>query len=282
MDEDSVDTFGKASNLYAKWMEDQKIPIAYCPEKIRTDSYRIVALATSGKIDDALSEAMELARTTIPEDHTISPGSRMLWWEAKTLPARIGHMIGTVEAMKQGLESLPTPAEVKASREFTQACWWIDGLRFILTGLIQIKEGELDEARRTADAVALHGEMMIQSKEKARLQGELTLWTRGFHSLEVLASQLRGEISMAGPPERRGSACNWFASARDRQSYSPVLLPPSILYPVGARLGDFQMLSKRPKEAVEAYQRALVQFPGDRRTLDALEKAKAEVGKLEE
>ena len=42
-------------------------------------------------------------------------------------------------------------------------------------------------------------------------------WNRAFRALEVLASDLRGRLAMAGPKDRRGTAYNWFASAADRQ-----------------------------------------------------------------
>ncbi|HLP40554.1 MAG TPA: tetratricopeptide repeat protein, partial [Fibrobacteria bacterium] len=83
----------------------------------------------------------------------------------------------------------------------------------------------------------------------------------------------RGHLAMAGPAERRGTAYNWYASAADRQHPAPMLLPPLIITPMAARLGAFYLATKKPDEAIDAYQRALTAFPNDMNSLVGLKSA---------
>lgn len=277
---EAVSAFGKAANIYQNWMDRNQIPLADCPEWIRSESYRIIALASSGDPDSALTASKKLAAISIPDDRRNSPGARMLDWEAKTLPARIGHSIDTEKSFKDALSSLPAPDLTRRMGEHTTAHWWINGLRIALDGLLKVRQGKLSEARDVSQALTVHGEMMVRTQETARNFGERTQWLRAFRSLEVLASQLRAEIASAGPKVLRESAYNWLASAADRQSNEPMMLPPCIMVPMAAKLGDFHLRAGRPSHAIESYERALTRFPGNLRAQDGLTTAKREAGDL--
>jgi len=118
-----------------------------------------------------------------------------------------------------------------------------------------------------------HGEAMARTQGAANASGERSSWTRSFRALEVLASEVRGRIALAGPADRRDLAYNWFSSAADRQLPAPMLLPPVVLSPMAARLGEFQLTSGKPKDAIESFQRGLASFPNDLGALDGLRRA---------
>lgn len=274
--------FSQAAALYDAWMKRQKANIADCPEWARAECYRIVSMVSVGDFEVAYTAARQLAATPIPKDRTGSPGTRFLLWDVKTLPARILIHSGKQGKAVQAADSLPKPADIAEFRKDSLAYWWIDGLRFALEAQRLIDKGDFEEARNVIGVITQHGEKMVGTQAAAVAGGERSQWIRAFRALEVLASDIRGRLAMAGPEDQRETAYNWFASATDRQHPSPLLLPPMILTPMASRLGEFQLAQKRPPEAIEAFQRALASFPNDMNSLVGLQKAYQAAGKAPE
>lgn len=266
--------FSKASSLYRVWMDNYKLTLADCPEWISSEAYRVVALASQGEKETAMAAARQLASIVLPDDRKSSPGARMLDWEGKSLPARLGHMLDTEASLHEALAALPSTTDTKLMRNRTLANWWIDGLRIALDGLVHVKKGDLEQARQVSQALTVFGESMARTQQESAQTGERTLWLRAFRSMEVLASQLRGEIAFAGPADKREIAYNWFVSAADRQLPDPAMLPPSILIPMRSKLGWFQLQSGRPADAVECFEESLQRHPNDPGTLEGLKNAR--------
>lgn len=269
----AASTFGRASSLYQRWMKDNKVGLADCPEWIKAECYRIVALVSKGEFDTAYAAARQVAATHPPADRPSSAGSRFLLWDAKTLPARILIHRGLRGNAEEAANSLPKPDEVKAFRKHSLAYWWIDGLRFALEAHRLIDAGEIDEARNVVAALTQHGELMAATQTAATESGERSQWIRSFRALEVLASDARGRLAMAGPKEKRETAYNWYASAEDRQRPASMLFPPLVLTPMAARLGTFFLATQKTDEAIGAFQRALAAFPDDMNSLVGLKSA---------
>ena len=259
--------FGRASSYFEGWMKENKATVADCPEWVKAECYRIVALASKGDFDTAYAAARQIAATPIPEKRNASPGVRFLLWEAKTLPARILLHRGLRGNAAEALYSLPKPPDLKTTREKSLAYWWIDGLRFALEARCLLDAGKFGEAQQVGAAFTLHGEEMSKTQAEAAAIGERSAWTRAFRALEVLASDLRGRLALAGPQVGVGTAYNWFASAADRQQPAPMMFPPMIITPMAIRLGEYYLAVNQPKEAIEAYQRALAAFPNDMNAL---------------
>lgn len=276
---EAASAFGRASSFYQKWMKENKATIADCPEWAKSECYRIVSLVSKGDFDTAYAAARKVASTPLPADRPASAGTRFLLWEAKTLPARILIHRGLRGNADEASNSLPKPEELANYRKHSLAFWWIDGLRFALEAHRLIDAGKFDEARDVANALTQHGEAMSATQKTAAAGGERSQWTRSFRALEVLASDVRGRLAMMGPKEKRATAYNWYASATDRQHPAPMLLPPMIITPMAARLGAFYLASKKPDEAIEAYQRALASFPNDMNSLVGLKSACEVAGK---
>ncbi len=275
----AVAAFALSTSLYDKWMKRDKVSFADCPEWVRSECYRIVATLSKGDFDSAYADSRKLAGTELDRKRLASPGSRMLLWNAKTLPARILLQRGKIGNATEALQSLPNPKEIKDTHAASLAYWWMDGLRFSLEAQRLINEKDLDGARDVVAALTLHGESMAKTQAASTVLGERSSWGSAFRALEVLASALRGKITMDGPKNRMGTAYNWFASATDRQRPAAMMVPPMVLSPMAIHLGEYYLAAGKPIDAVEAYERALAAFPNDMNALVGLKNA-AEKAKL--
>ena len=274
--------FARESSLFQGWMKENKASLADCPEWLRAQCYRSVSLASKGDFDAAYAAAKQVAALPVPEGRLSSVGARFLLWEGKTLPARLLIARAGAGNTKEASRSLPKPEETKALRKQCLACWWIDGLRIALEAQRLMDAGSLDEARNVLAALSQHGESMANTQAAASANGEISSWKRAFLALQVLASDVRGRLAMAGPAEKRELAYNWFSSAVDLQHPEPMLSPPMLLTPMSSRLGDFFLLTGKPENAVEAFQQALIAFPNDTNSLSGLKRAYEAAGKTSE
>ncbi|MGL5016839.1 MAG: tetratricopeptide repeat protein [Luteolibacter sp.] len=262
--------FGSAAALYQSWMKQNNATIADCPEWGKAECYRIVALTSMGDFDTASTAARQLAATPIPKNRPTSPGARLLMWDAKTLPARI---LLYRDLPAEALKTLPKPSETQQLRKHSLSHLWIDGLRLSLEVMRQLDARNLVAAREVATVLSQLGDGFSKTQATATASGERSSWNRAFRGLEVLSSDLRGQLAAAGPKGTAGTAYNWFASAADRQHPAPMMFPPMILTPMANRVGRFYLTAGQPTEAIEAFQRALVAFPNDINALRGLKSA---------
>ncbi len=265
--------FGRASSQFEKWMKDNKATVADCPEWGKAECYRIISLVSKGDFDTAYAASRQVAATAIPKNRPSSPGARLLMWDAKTLPARILLHRGLPGNAAEAIPSLPKPEETRQFRKTSLSYLWIDGLRLALDAKRLIGEKNFEGARDVTTAMSQIGEGLSNSQTTANSNGERSSWNRAFRALEVLASDLRGQLAMTGPKDRAGIAYNWFASAADRQRPAAMMYPPMILTPMAIRLGEYYLAAGQPTEAIEAYERALIAFPNDMNALRGLKSA---------
>jgi tetratricopeptide (TPR) repeat protein len=266
-------TFERAGAALDRWMKDNKTSVADCPEWANSECYRIVALTSKGDLELALPSARKLAAIPFPKNRAFSPGARAVLWEAKTLPARVLLYRGQHGDAAAALSSLPKPEETKDTRDKSLAYWWIDGLRLNAEGRRLVDEGKVSEAREVAAAINHHSEKMLKQQNNAAANGERSAWNRAFSALDILGRDLHGRIELANPKNGVGTAYNWFAGAADLQHPAVMMYPPVILTPMAARLGDYYLITNRPKDAIEAYDRALTAFPNDMSALLGLKTA---------
>lgn len=271
--EAAVAAFARTVELYEQWMKSNKTNVADCPEWVKAECYRVVALASKGDFDTALTAAKRLAATPLPVERASSDGVRMMLWEAQTLPARLYMRRGKPGDAALALASLPKPKAIKPYHEECLAYWGIDGMRIVLDVERLLDEKKLEDARTTAAALAFHGEQMAKAQQVANEGGERSAWSRSFHAMELLAADVRGRLALAGPESLRGSAFNWFRSAADHQRPAALLYPPVVLSPMLARVGSLYLTEKKPEEAVGAYDEALAAFPNDIEVLQGLQQA---------
>lgn len=266
----AASAFGRAATIFDRWKEENKATIADCAEWVKSECYRIIALSSKGDFETAYAASRRVAEIPLPGKRYGSPGSRMLLWEAKTLPARLLMKRGLPGNTMEAFHSLPAPETLRPTRDLCLAAWWIDGLRLALDAKRLAEAGKLEDAKITAAALAKHGDSMSKLQAAAGKGGERSAWNRSFRALEAIASEINGRIALAGPPVAHGSAYNWFRSAADRQQPATMLSPPPILNPMVGRVGEYYLLAKRPQDAVDAFKEALGLFPNDIDTLKGL------------
>ncbi|MEP2774615.1 MAG: hypothetical protein ABJQ29_06470 [Luteolibacter sp.] len=278
----AASAFGRAATLFSLWMKNNDASPADCGEWVRAECYRIVALISKGDFDNAIASAEKIAATSVDPTRPAAPGTRKLLWDAKTLPARVLMARNLPGDSAKALASLQSPEDAAPFREKSLSYWWLDGLRIALNARDLIESGELAKAAENAAALSYHGEAMVKKRAAAFTIGEQSEWMYAFRSLEVLAAELRGRLALAGPEDGRGSAFNWFRAAADRQKPATMLNPPALLTPMAMRLGDYYLAAGKPRDAVNAYQEALEDFPNNQVTLDKLIEAKklAEAAKV--
>ncbi|MBC7979570.1 MAG: tetratricopeptide repeat protein [Armatimonadetes bacterium] len=269
----AASAFGRAVTLFSTWMKENKAAPADCGEWVRSECYRVVALASKGDFDNALAAAEKISNTSVDPKRLAASGTRQILWEAQTLPARILLRRSDKGDPAKALAALPSPEAGKDIRARSLSYWWVDGLRIAIEAQRLLDTGVLDEASKTIEAISFHGQAMAKRQTMGAVIGERSQWIRSFRALEVLASELRGRLALAGPPAGHGSAFNWFRAAADRQKPTSMLSPPAILTPMAMRLGDYYLARNQPTEAIAAYNEALANFPNDLETLERLQKA---------
>ena len=275
----AVSAFGRATTLFSIWMKNNKATPADCPEWVRAECYRTVALISKGDFDNAIASAQKIAKTSVDAKRPTAPGTRKLLWDAKTLPARVYMTRNLRGDSARALASLQSTDAAAPFREKSLSYWWVDGLRITLNTRSLIESGDLAQAAESAKALSFHGEAMLKKRPVAAALGEQSEFLNGFRSLEVLAAELRGRLALAGPKKGRGSAFNWFRAAADRQRPATQLNAPSLLTPMAMRLGDYYFAVGKPRDAVDAYEEALEDFPNNKVTLDKLRNTKEFVKK---
>lgn len=268
----AASAFNRSATLFSNWMKNNNATAADCAEWVRSETYRIIALASKGDFENAIASAEKIATASIDPTRPAAPGTRILLWDAKTLPARVFMARNLPGDSTKALQSLQSPEDAKPFREKSLSYWWLDGLRISLNARILLESGELEQATEAATALTYHGEAMLKKRPVAFSIGEQSEWLSSFRSLEVLAAELRGMLALAGPEENRGSAFNWFRAAADRQKPATLLNPPTLLNPMAMRLGDYYLASGNTRSAIAAYQEALEDFPNNQPTLDKLKK----------
>jgi len=278
----AVSAFSHACSLYETWMKASQVSVMDCPGWVASECYRCVALASKGDYETALAAATALAARKVPVERSASSGGRLLLWEAKTLPARLLMARGGKGDISKALASLPAVQEIANYEKTSLARWYVDGLRLDLDGLRLIEEQKYEEATNVSEALSHHGEGMERVQRAASVIGERSLLFRNFRALEVLASELRGRLAMAGPKATQMAADTWFRSAADRQRRATDELPPAVLTPMAVRQADYQLLVNKPGEAVESYHEALKAFPNDLGALKGLAKAADKAGMKED
>jgi tetratricopeptide (TPR) repeat protein len=271
---EALNAFSKSAALFEKWMNENKVSAADCPEWLDAQCYRIVTLNSMGRRQEAFDAAIQLSETQIPAERKNSPGARVLWWDIKTLPTRLALDAGALPQSTADEKLLPTADAAKDLMKHSLAHWWINGLRLALETQRQIQANQLDKARNTINALSQHGEMMAASQKLATQSAERSEWNRAFRALEMITANARGQLAIAGSEENRNIAYNWFSAAADRQTASPMMKAPLVLTPMAGQIGEYFMAINQAPEAIEAFEKALKAFPNDSRLIERLTTAR--------
>ena len=267
------EAFGRASDLYSEWMKAANLTALHCAPWTKAECYRAVALASKGEYDSALAAAMAVASIEVPIEEVNSSGGRMLMWEGKTLPARILMRRGRKGDMKIALDALPKLEELEGVGKKSLVLWSFQAHSSITTARLLLEKGEADDVLLVSQDVTRLGENFVKTRDVAVGMGERSEWLRTFKNFEVMASELRGLITMSRPKADRGGAFNWYRSAIDRQSRMTLMMPPGVLLPMEARLGEYYVDRGEADQAIETLQQGLEKWPNDLELLTRLKGA---------
>ncbi|MDB6078191.1 MAG: hypothetical protein JWO82_1938 [Akkermansiaceae bacterium] len=278
----AVEAFAKAGQGFSTWMKAVKVTAIDCPGWIKSECFRAVALASKGDYPTALAVAKAVAAIPVPADVVTDgkltksangEGARLLLWEARTLPARLlmrRNGKGDVEA---ALASLPAKESQKQYGKGSLCTYFYQGLAFALEGRKAIDSGDQKNASQIVAALSLHGQRMQETQSSVRSTGEATYWFRAYEGLNTLAGETRGLLAMADKDGMISSAHSWYSTADDHQSLPSMLLPPTILLPMKARIAESYLAEKKPDAAVEVLEAAAKLYPNDFEVLTRLEQA---------
>lgn len=264
--------FSRCGELYIAWMKQSKLTIVDCPEWVRAEVYRSVALASSGDYESALAAATALSNVKIPDDRIESAGARMMYWEAKTLPARLLMRRGSAGDSAAALQTIPAPDVVKSISTKTKVGAFYQGLVLALESRKALTEGNKERVLELYKLMVLHGSKMEEVRAQAIKLGEVSPFARAFDCLEIMALEIKGNLAMSDGKDKCGPAYNWYSGARERQRLGTRMLPPITLYPMSAHLAQYYELKGDLKSALEMYQEGLTFWPNDLILLEGAKK----------
>jgi tetratricopeptide (TPR) repeat protein len=276
----AIEAFTQAGEIYSQWMKSSGVSHSDCPGWVKAECYRAAALANKGDYNSALAVAKTVAAIKVPPEEARREGAQLLLWEGRTLATRLLMRRSQPGDTALAIAALPKPEDQKVYEKDkrTHCAWFYQGLAFLLESRKKLEEGKLQEAQEIASAVTLHGEKMAENRDAAAAAGERSAWIRAFKALEISASELRGAMAMAGPKDGIGSAFNWYRAALDRQTPPSMLMPPTVLLPMEARLGEYYLAKGDAKAAVDILVEAQGKHTNDIEILTRLQKALTKAG----
>lgn len=274
--------FAKSSSQFADWAAASKLQPVDCAGWTKAECYRAVALASKGDYEAALAAAKAVAAIEVAPAKAASEGGRMVLWEAKSLPARLLLRRADPGDYELALKSLPSSEVAQKYADKTLVVWSWQAISSVAAGKFAVEKGNLEEAREVQDDLTQVGENFVKTRQIAVGIGERSPWMRAFRMMEVMASELRGSIALAGDKDGRGSAFNWFQSAIDRQTPATLMMPPAVILPMEARMGDYWLGEKEWLKAIDVLDQGGDFFASDRELLTRLEVAFRKAGMPDE
>jgi len=255
--------FALAAEGYSAWMKSAGTDELRCPGWTKAESYRAVALASQGQYETALAVAEGIAKIEVPPERARGAGGRALLWEGATLGARLLMRRAGEGDLKRALATLPPPERARLYTENSLVVWAWQSYAAVLAARISLEQGRVKDAWRVSADLTRIGEAFVETGALAVERGERSEWLRMFRALEVMASELRGLIAMAGEAGDRGSALNWYRAASDRQALASLMMPPMVLLPMEVRLGQYFAADEEWERALEELEAAGKLWPND-------------------
>jgi len=255
--EEAKQSFQKAIELYASWQQTQNIPLSDCDGLIKARLYLTVILYTMGDFDTALKQAQLLALLPIDANRPQSAVSRLLLWEAKTLPVKLYLSRGREGDFIKAQDAMPTKSDVLKWLPHSPAPLYYQGLHLYLGVRRALLSGNVASAAHLQKKLSKALQEYQQGREQAAKSAEYSEYLRGYKSLFIHNLELSGLI--AG---NSAGGANWFESAAERQSPASSLMPPSELYPMELRLAEYYQSRQKPTQAEEALDTAEKRRPG--------------------
>lgn len=269
----------EAIKYYKAYQELDEVSIYDCPGLVKAQVYLASLLAGKDKYEEAHQIADALAKQKVEEERLFSRGGSMLLWEARSLGPRIALAKGQVADLDHGLELL----KVFNDEEWFEKQSFSVSYRNALAFCIGVRKALLKKDYAIADGLYrdLIKRVQVIDAEAAlaRKTSSYAEWLRGRNTIEVFAVELRGMLAMRETGAMKRAALTWFKSASDRQSRSPNLLPPAILYPLENRVGEYYLSVDDSENGAKAYREGLERMPNHLGSLRGYRSALLKLGK---
>jgi tetratricopeptide (TPR) repeat protein len=267
---EAATAFSRSGDLYVAWMKNSGIGIADCPEWIRAEVYRAVALASSGDYDSALAVAKAIVKVPIPPDRMKSPGARMMWWEAYTLESRLLLRRGRPGDVALAKASMPKMAIVNAMTPVSKVAFLYQGLAMLWDGKTALAEKNVKRVEDMQQALSMHVQLMDPVRRDAAKLGEISHYVRAYTFMEIANLEFKGDVAMSKADPKSTTAYNWYSGARERQLLSSRMMPPICLLPMSVPLGRYYESKSNYERAKEMYDEGLQYWPRDLSLLQAM------------
>ena len=249
-------SFQTAIRLYAKWQQDQSIPLSDCDGLIKARLYLASTLYTLGKFDAALKEAKILALLPINEKRPHSSVSKLLLWEAKTLPAKLYYSRAASGDLTKAQEVMPSKKDVLSWLPHSPAPLHYENLHLYLAARKALKAKQTETTLELQNRLSQSLLEYQQAGKQVIKSSEYSEYLRGHQHLSILSLELSGLIA-----ESSVGSANWYTSAAEYQKPSSNLMPPAELYPMELRLAEYYLSQDKKEQAKEALQQAQLRRP---------------------
>lgn len=255
--------FGRASNLYGNWMKSNRLQPVDCPEWIRSEIYRAVALASAEDNDSALAIAEALAAIQVSSDRAGTASGRLLLWEAKSLPARILMSRGNDADWQAALKALPAAEAINALSDVSTVGAFHQGLMLLIEGRLALQHQDLSRAQQRCDQLGALIEGIDQKQEKITKLRERRWIEPARVYLLGQWNVLRGRLALAGPEAQRSMAYHHFSRACELPQPITFLMPPLRWNSLEVERAKYYLAMQRPDEALAVALDASAQQPND-------------------
>ncbi|MDC0087918.1 hypothetical protein OAI07_00080 [Akkermansiaceae bacterium] len=278
--------FRMSAKLYLSWMEENAVDHNDCEGYIKAMCYLADTLYRSGDFDEAMKVAKELRTLKVDSERVSSAGSQMLLWRGYTLSAHLYIARGNAGDMELAHQSLPDKNELKPYLENQELPTFVGLYIEALSTYIGVRKAiDVDslEAAKVLhrDILTKNMNSMASVLEVVKNTDEYSAYYEASLSMTIYGIELAGLIAQNGSEDDQVLASSWFRSAIDRQGFSPLMLPASVIEPMENRLGEYHLEKQEYERAYESYSEALRKqhnnmpsLLGAKKALDNMDKKK--------
>lgn len=271
----------EAVKYFEAYQVSDRVTIYDCPGLVKAKVYLASLLAGKEKYEEAYKIADALAKQKVAEARLFSRGGSMLLWEGRTLGARIALAKGQIADLDHGLDLLKVFNDEKWFKTQSFSISYRNALAFC----IGVRKALLKKDYAIADNLyrdLIKRVQVIDSEATlARKTSSYVEWLRGKSTIEIFAVELRGMLAMKETGAMKQAALTWFKSAADRQSRSPNLLPPAVMYPLENRIGEYYLSVDDSENGAKAYREGLERMPNHLGSLRGYRSALLKLGEKE-
>lgn len=278
--------FRKSAELYTAWMKENAVSYDDCEGYVKVVCYLADTLYQRGDFDEAMKVAKELRALKVDNQRISSVGSQMLLWRAYTLPAQLYIARGNPGDMDLAHKSLPDRDELKPYLVDQEIPTFVGLYIEALSTYIGARKALDDSAVKAAKSI--HRDRLTKNIKSmssvlaiAKVTDEYSAYYEASRSIAIYDMELSGLIALKGSAADQVSASSWFRSAIDRQGFSSLMMPPSVITPMENRLAEYDLKKKDYKSAYENYDIALKKHPKSMPSLMGAKVALDKMGDIE-